>query len=104
MTGGVATGMGWALPGRAARGGDGLGGDGVGLGDARPGDEEGFADAAFVVPAFAHAQRRVGSGGSFGGGEAAVVAGENDDRVLVEVEVGEGFDNTTDGFIHAVNV
>ncbi len=61
--------------------GRGVGGGGF-FHDARPADDEGHAQAAFVEIAFAGAQRTV-VGGTF---PAAVVAGENDQRLVRDAE------------------
>ena len=71
-----------------------------------PAHEGGFADAAFVEPAFSGAQGEVGCGVAFGGAESAVVGGEDDDGVFVEVELLEGVFMTSPmaasmGFDHA---
>ena len=57
---------------------------GAGFGDSRPADEEGLPDASFIEPALARAEGKVGGGGTFGGGEAAVVGEKDDQRVVVD--------------------
>ena len=77
--------------------------DAVGLGDSGPLDEERFANAAFVGPAFAGAERQVGGGRTLGSGEPSVVGGENDDRVIVEFQLGEFVEDAADILIKVLN-
>ena len=74
--------------------------DGGGPSHAGPADDEGFADSAFVEPAFSGAEGEVAGGVSFGGAEAAVVGGEDDDGVVGEVQRVECVQYFPDGLIH----
>jgi hypothetical protein len=85
--------------GAADRGAD----DGAGFDDGGPAHDEGLADAAFIHPAFAAAQREVGGGGALAGGEAAVVAGEDDEGVLTQTEFVEFGEDFADGEVHGLD-
>ena len=68
----------------------------AGFDDAGELGEEGFTDAAFVVHPF-HASKRSGAGDVTVG---AVVGGEDDEGVVAEILLLEGFENLADGEIH----
>ncbi len=76
---------------------DGAVADAAGFHDTRPTDDHGLADAAFVVAALAAAQGFLG--GLLGG---AVVAGENEEGVLLDTEFFQAFDQHADAGIEVV--
>ena len=98
-------------PGRQARnfekrrikigGNDLLVADTARLGDARPPDEQRFADAPLVRPTFASTQGQVRRGRAFGSGEPAVVGSENDDGLLIEAEFTQLVEHAADVFVEA---
>jgi hypothetical protein len=85
------------------RGRHGFGANAAGSGGAGPFDQERFPHATFVGPAFARAEWEVGGGRSLGGGEAAVVGGENDDGVFVDFQLGKFFQDAADIFIEVLD-
>ena len=75
----------------------------AGLGDAGPADHHRFSDAAFVHPAFAAAQGEVAGGMPFAGGEAAVVAHEKHNGVVLQPVFLEAVEHLADGEIHRLH-
>ena len=82
---------------------DGRGDHGARFHRTRPADEEGLADAAFIHPALATAQRQIGGGPTFARGETAVVTRENDDRVFGETEGVELREDFADREVHGLD-
>ena len=82
------------------RAGDGGVVHAAGLSDAGPADHHWLADAAFVHPAFATAQGEVTSGMPFAGGEAAVVAHEKHNGVVLQPVFLEAVEHLANGEIH----
>ena len=65
--------------------------------------EQGDADAAFVEPAFSCAVGEVRGRRAFGGGEAAVVGGEDDDRVLRKAAFLQGIEHLPASGVHGLD-
>ena len=82
--------------GEKIRGGHRLGANTTRAGGAGPLDQERFAHATFVGPAFARTQRQVGSRRTLGGGEPAIVRREYDDGIFVEFQFCEFVEDAAD--------
>lgn len=84
-------------------GGNGSGAGGAGFDVGGPADEEGDARAAFVHPAFTIARWGVAGGRVLGGGEAAVIGGKDDKRVVGDAGVVDRFQQSADIGVKVLN-
>src|SRR5207248_8656673 len=78
----------------------------TGFRDAGPLDEKRHADTAFVEVAFAISQRRVDRRRRvrpLADAQAAVVRGEDDDRLIAQLQVIQLLENAADALVHALD-
>ena len=64
----------------------GVGADGTRFGYTRPPDEKRFSDASLVEPPLPTAEGEVGSGGTLGSRETAIVGSKGDHHLIVQAE------------------